>query len=151
MKRRKFLALASATAGYAAAASALQHVRGAATLPPGAREKAETVLRIQPMTLELAPGRNPNWGPTLADLRSRLGGSDQGTFTDPRYGTKHPVDLGPWAHLPPDTRFTLQFHRPVRGSQRDRRRLAVESLLTASMPFVRDEARTLDVAKGAID
>ena len=58
MKRRKFLALASATAGYAAAASALQHVRGAATLPPGAREKAETVLRIQPMTLELAPGVN---------------------------------------------------------------------------------------------
>ena len=62
------------------------------------------------VTLELAPGRNPNWGPTLADLRSSLGGSDQGTFTDPRYGTKHAVDLGPWAQLPPDTRFSLRFH-----------------------------------------
>jgi len=96
------------------------------------------------VTLELAPSPNPNWGPTLADLRSRLGGSDQGTFTDPRYGTKHAVDLRPWAHLPPDTRFTLRFHHPVRGSERDRRRLAVESLLTASMPFVPDEGRTLD-------
>jgi hypothetical protein len=94
--------------------------------------------------LELAPGLNPNWGPTLADLRARLGGSDQGTFTDPRYGTKHVVDLRPWTHLPPQTRFILRFHYPVSESHRERRRLALEDLLTAGMPFVADEARTLD-------
>jgi hypothetical protein len=94
--------------------------------------------------LELAPGLSPNWGPTLADLRTRLGGSDQGTFTDPRFGTKHAVDLRPWTHLPPQTRFVLHFHYPVPESHSVRRRLAVESLLTSGMPFVMDEARTLD-------
>jgi FtsP/CotA-like multicopper oxidase with cupredoxin domain len=58
MKRRQFLALAGATAGYAAAASALQRVRASSIVSGGAHESAKTTLRIQPFTLELAPGVN---------------------------------------------------------------------------------------------
>lgn len=98
------------------------------------------------VSMELAPALGRNWGPTLADLRTRLGGADQGEFTDPRFGIKHAVDLRPWAELPPDTHFKLGFHYPVEGSPRDRRRLGIESLLTSSsaMPQEADEARTLD-------
>src|SRR5262249_40818207 len=55
--------------------------------------------------MELAPALDRNWGPTLADLRARLGGSDQGEFTDPRFRSKHAVDLRPWSQLPPNTHF----------------------------------------------
>src|SRR5690242_340099 len=53
MRRRQFLALAGAAAGHKLAASALGRT-GAAS--PVSRTKADTVLRIRPITLELAPG-----------------------------------------------------------------------------------------------
>src|SRR6185437_8825567 len=56
MKRRQFLALAGAAAGHSVAASALQHVRGSSSVFTGAREGADAVLHIRPITLELAPG-----------------------------------------------------------------------------------------------
>ncbi len=56
MKRRQFLALAGAAAGHTVAASALQHVRGSSSVLTGARERADAVLHIRPITVELAPG-----------------------------------------------------------------------------------------------
>jgi len=94
--------------------------------------------------MELAPALDRNWGPTLADLRARLGGSDQGEFTDPRFRSKHAVDLRPWSQLPPNTHFKFGFHYPVEGSPRNRRRQGIESLLTSAMRQTASQARTLD-------
>lgn len=56
MKRRQFLALAGAAAGQTLAASALGRVAAASTVAPEAHAKADSVLHIRPISLELAPG-----------------------------------------------------------------------------------------------
>lgn len=53
MRRRQFLALAGAAAGHTLAASALGRTAAASSV---SRTEADTVLRIHPITLELAPG-----------------------------------------------------------------------------------------------
>jgi FtsP/CotA-like multicopper oxidase with cupredoxin domain len=56
MKRRQFLALAGAAAGHTIAASALQRARTPQADSTVTGKKADYVLRIQPISLELAPG-----------------------------------------------------------------------------------------------
>jgi len=56
MQRRQFLALAGATTGHMAVASALQHGRRPTIIPSAPRGNIDATLRIRPITLELAPG-----------------------------------------------------------------------------------------------
>src|SRR5207249_3696899 len=95
------------------------------------------------MILEPALGRR--YGPTLGELRKRLGGSDEGWFTDPEYGTRHRVDLTRWSHLPDDTRFQHGFrYQPPKLSKRQSRSRFIRSMLLARMPTEAEHAVTLD-------
>ena len=102
------------------------------------------VMSSASVTMQLEPFRGHGAGPTLAELRERLGGSDHGEFREPWYGTNHPVDLRPWADLPPETRFRLRYQYQPSMARPKRGLLLIDALLSAAMPRSSDTAATLD-------
>jgi hypothetical protein len=84
--------------------------------------------------LLVEPTSGANAGPTLADLRTQLGGADEGTMADPWFGIEHVVDLSRWRDLPPDTRFVVRFTYDTNDDAATRSNDAIRVLLLAAVP-----------------
>jgi hypothetical protein len=94
--------------------------------------------------LVVEPVSEPDSGPTLAELRMQLGGTDEGMMTDPWFGNSYPVDLSRWRDLPPETRFLVRFTYDTSTRVVMRPIDAIQPLLLAALPDDEEGACTFD-------